>query len=52
MVLLLSVADKNLDQFSVFEAVKFTEILQKLGNEEFEMPLLQVGSSDIIVKRN
>ena len=26
--------------------------MQKLGNEKFEMPLLQVGSSDIIVKSN
>ena len=46
-------AYKNLEQFAVIEAVQFTEIfesVQKLGNEEFEMPLLQVGSSDIVVK--
>ena len=44
-------ADKNLEQFAVIEAVQFSEIfesVQKPGNEEFEMPLFQVGSSDII----
>merc|ERR1719508_504742 len=44
LVLLLSVSDKNMEQFAVIEAVQFTEIfesVQKLGNEEFEMPRLQ-----------
>eukprot|EP00092_Neocalanus_flemingeri_P007473 GFUD01008070.1.p1 GENE.GFUD01008070.1~~GFUD01008070.1.p1 ORF type:complete len:2334 (+),score=842.22 GFUD01008070.1:46-7047(+) len=44
VLLLSSVADKNLEQFATTEAIQCTEIyefVQKLGNKEFEMPYLQ-----------
>jgi hypothetical protein len=45
VVLISSVADKNLEQFTNTEAIQCTviyEFVQKLRNKEFEMPYLQV----------
>ena len=45
VLLLSSVADKNLEQFATTEAIQCTEMyefVQKLGNKEFVMPFLQV----------
>ena len=47
MVLLCAAAgEKTVDEFASNEAIQCTEIyefVQKLGNQEYEMPTLQVG---------
>ena len=51
MVLLCAAAgEKTVDEFASNEAIQCTEIyefVQKLGNQEYEMPTLQVGEEEI-----
>ena len=55
MVLLCAAAgEKTVDEFASNEAIQCTEIyefVQKLGNQEYEMPTLQVGEEKVDEKK-
>ena len=51
MLLCSAVGERSVDEFATNEAIQCTEIyefVQRLGNNDFEMPTLQVNSDNLV----